>query len=74
MKKLISFFIAVCIVFSTAVPFSSFAADVNGDKGMYKVNETVYADSYMLVSLDDDTYPDSDDGFEEVLIEDEYLL
>ena len=57
MKKLTSFFIVICIVLSTSVPFYSYAADVNGDQGMYKVNEKVYADAYMLISLDDESYP-----------------
>ena len=57
MKKLISFLITICLIFVTALPLNAFAADVNDDKGMYQVNEKVYADSYMLVSLDDESYP-----------------
>ncbi len=57
MKKLLSFLISVCIVISVVAPFSAFAKDVNDDKGMYKVSDKVYADAYMLVSLDDESYP-----------------
>lgn len=57
MKKLISIIISLSIALTLCAPFTAFAKDVNGDKGMYKISEKVYADAYMLVSLDDDSYP-----------------
>lgn len=62
MKKLLSFFMAFAILISScfAVDFSSFADDKAmsiQSKGMYKVSEKVYADAYMLINLDDDSYP-----------------
>ncbi len=57
MKKLLSVIISFCIIISVSAPFTALAKDVNGDKGMYKVPEKVYADAYMLVSLDDESYP-----------------
>lgn len=59
MKKLLSFFVTFIIIVSTVfcVPFNAFAGDKPQTKGMYKVTDKVYADSYMLISLDDDSYP-----------------
>lgn len=58
MKKVLSLFLTLNIIILTAViPFSAFAKDRNNDEGIYKVSDKVYADAYMLVNLDDDTYP-----------------
>lgn len=59
MKKVTSFFVAVLILVLsvTAVPAMSFAKDKNNDEGIYKVTSEVYADAYMLISLDDDHHP-----------------
>lgn len=62
MKKLLSFFMAFAIIISScfAVDFSSFADDKAmsiQSNGMYKVSEKVYADAYMLINLDDESYP-----------------
>lgn len=52
MKRLFSIFISVLIVVATlCLPLSAQASPV------YDVSETVYADAYMLISLDDDNYP-----------------
>lgn len=52
MKKLFSAFISLTILFITilSVPVSSSAA-------VYEPNETIYADAYMLINLDDDSHP-----------------
>lgn len=59
MKKLISFFMTfVILVLSVfCVPFNALAEDKKADGGMYQVTEEVYADAYMLINLDDDSYP-----------------
>lgn len=51
MKKMLSFFMCFIIIISVvAVPFSVQAAQ-------YEPNTKIYADAYMLISLDDDSYP-----------------
>ena len=52
MKKLLSVFMSIVIISLTAfcVPFTAEAAT-------YTPNVTIYADAYMLISLDDDSYP-----------------
>ncbi len=52
MKKLLSVFMSIVIVSLTVfcVPFTAKAAT-------YTPNVTIYADAYMLISLDDDSYP-----------------
>lgn len=59
MKKLLSFFMAfnIIIISVCCIPFSAFADDKQSTDGMYNVTETVYADSYMLINLDDSSYP-----------------
>ncbi|MBQ7741158.1 MAG: D-alanyl-D-alanine carboxypeptidase [Eubacterium sp.] len=58
MKKVLTFFLCVnIIILSFATPFSAFAKDRNNDEGMYRVSDKIYADAYMLVNLDDDSYP-----------------
>lgn len=60
MKKLLSFFVAFILIISTAlcVPFNALADDKPEVKGMYDVTDTVYANAYMLINLDDDdSYP-----------------
>ncbi|MCR5208460.1 MAG: D-alanyl-D-alanine carboxypeptidase [Eubacterium sp.] len=57
MKKLLSAAIALCLLLAVSMPFTVYAKDANNDRGMYKVSEKVYADAYMLVSLDDESYP-----------------
>ena len=58
MKKLLSILLAFnIIILSFAAPLSALAKDVNGDMGMYEVTDKVYADAYMLVNLDDDSFP-----------------
>lgn len=63
MKKLLSFFMAFVIVVITLLcaPFTLFAQDDNegasANQGMYTVTEDIYADAYMLISLDDNEYP-----------------
>ena len=54
MKKLLSLIITACLMLSLCAPVSVFAKDVNDDKGMYKIEDKLYADAYMLVSLDDE--------------------
>ena len=59
MKKLIAFFMTFCIlIISVAAPINAFAEDnpVQQD-AMYDVNEKVYADAYMLINLDDASFP-----------------
>lgn len=52
MKKLFSVFISIIITLSVVfVPFVSNAATT------YEPDATIYADAYMLISLDDDSYP-----------------
>lgn len=57
MKKLLSFFMAFILILSTAfcAPISTFADEQS--VGMYNVTDTVYADAYMLINLDDNSYP-----------------
>lgn len=51
MKKMLSFFMCFIIIISVvAFPFSAQAAQ-------YEPNTKIYADAYMLISLDDDSYP-----------------
>lgn len=52
MKKLLSFFISILVVITSflCVPFSAKAA-------VYEPDTTIYADSYMLINLDDASYP-----------------
>ncbi len=52
MKKLVSVFVCFSIVLVSALafPFSANAAT-------YEPDVTIYADAYMLISLDDDSYP-----------------
>ena len=52
MKKLLSFFISVTLVAMSffCVPFTAKAA-------VYEPDTTIYADSYMLINLDDASYP-----------------
>ena len=59
MKKLTALFLAFIILTLSvfAAPLAAFATDVNNDEGMYECTETIYADAYMLVNLDDSTYP-----------------
>lgn len=56
MKKVISFFAAftILIISVLSVPTISFAKDKNNDEGIYKITSEVYADAYMLISLDDE--------------------
>lgn len=52
MKRLFSIFISILMILSTlALPLSASASPI------YHPSEKVYADSYMLISLDDDSYP-----------------
>ncbi len=59
MKKLTSFFMAfiILVVSFSALPQSALAKDKNNDEGIYVVSSEVYADAYMLINLDDDSYP-----------------
>ena len=58
MKKMSTVFMAALLIFMTfAYPLSAFAKDLNNDEGLYEVTDTVYADAYMLVNLDDESYP-----------------
>ena len=59
MKKMTAVFLSILILMFTLVsaPAGAWAKDVNNDEGMYEVTDEVYADAYMLVNLDDDTYP-----------------
>lgn len=59
MKKASAVFLTLIILLLTfvAAPLNAMAVDVNNDEGMYEVTDEVYADAYMLVNLDDDTYP-----------------
>ena len=57
-KKLIAFFVSLIIlVISVSAPISALAAGTPKQYGMYQVNEKVYADSYMLINLDDSSFP-----------------
>lgn len=49
MKKTLSFILAFLIAFA-GLPFSAFSAT-------YEPDRTIYAESYMLINLDDDSYP-----------------
>ena len=59
MKKLVTFFITFnIIIVSIFAPFSVSAKTSEMKKeAMYKVNEKVYADAYMLINLDDSSFP-----------------
>ncbi len=58
MKKITSLMAALCIIIvSLFAPLSAQAKDKNNDEGMYNVSSEIYADAYMLISLDDDTHP-----------------
>ena len=59
MKKLITFFITFnIIIVSVFAPFSAFAKTNEAkNEAMYNVNEKVYADAYMLINLDDSSFP-----------------
>ena len=58
MKKTLSVFIALIIacagIFS--VNISAFAKKTENEP-LYKVSSKVYADAYMLINLDDDSFP-----------------
>lgn len=55
MKKLLSFFMTFIIILSAAVtPLTAFAEDV---QPIYNVTSKIYADAYMLINLDDESYP-----------------
>lgn len=57
MKKLLSVFMAflITVLMLAVAPVSAFASETV--KPMYSVTSTVYADAYMLINLDDDSYP-----------------
>lgn len=59
MKKLLVLFMTFNIlIISVCTPFSAFAkSDIEKKQAMYDVNEKIYADSYMLINLDDDSFP-----------------
>lgn len=59
MKKLTTFFLAFSIIIvSVFTPFSALAENVDMNReAMYEVNEKVYADAYMLINLDDSSFP-----------------
>ena len=59
MKKLATFFIAFnIIIVSVFAPFAASAkTNESSNEAMYKVNEKVYADAYMLINLDDSSFP-----------------
>ena len=59
MKKLLAFFLSFNIlIISVCAPLSAFAKnDALANEAMYEVNETVYADAYMLINLDDSSFP-----------------
>ena len=52
MKKLFSAFLSFNIFIITLFSFS-----LTGNAAVYEPNETIYSDAYMLVNLDDDSYP-----------------
>ena len=57
MKKTLSVLFALVILAATvlSVPVTGLAADK--DAPMYSVTSKIYADSYMLINLDDENYP-----------------
>ena len=59
MKKLIAFFMTfIIVIIPICTPFSALAkgpADLG--EAMYEVNEKIYADAYMLINLDDGSFP-----------------
>ena len=63
MKKTLSFFMTFVIIVCAflCAPYNLYAAEndsaATSGEGMYQVNQEVYADSYMLISLDDNNYP-----------------
>ena len=59
MKKLLAFFVTFNIlIISVCAPFSVYAkTDIQQREAMYEVNEKVYADAYMLINLDDNSFP-----------------
>lgn len=63
MKKTLSFFMTFVIIVCAflCAPYNLYAAEndsaATSGEGMYQVNQEVYADSYMLISLDDNDYP-----------------
>ncbi len=55
MKKLLSFFMTFIIILSAvAAPLTAFADEV---QPMYNVTSKIYADAYMLINLDDESFP-----------------
>ena len=52
MKKLFSAFLSFTILMITLLSFP-----VASNAAVYEPNETIYSDAYMLVNLDDDSYP-----------------
>ena len=58
-KRLIAFFVAFLIITAPlGVPLSAYAAETSAQQeAMYDVNEKVYADAYMLINLDDASFP-----------------
>ena len=59
MKKLIAFFVTfVILIISVSTPLSASAVSPSEmGEAMYEVNEKVYADAYMLINLDDSSFP-----------------
>lgn len=58
-KKLIAFFITfIILAVSVGAPMSALAVSPSDmGEAMYEVNEKVYADAYMLINLDDSSFP-----------------
>ena len=52
MKKLLSFFISIVIVI-----MSFFSVGFTAQAAVYEPDTTIYADSYMLINLDDSSFP-----------------
>jgi D-alanyl-D-alanine carboxypeptidase (penicillin-binding protein 5/6) len=59
MKKLLAFFMTfnILILSVFCLPFNALADEKKSTDGLYTVSETVYADAYMLINLDDSSYP-----------------
>lgn len=53
MKKTLSYILSLTIIFCTLFTFPS----VNASAAVYEPDGKIYAEAYMLINLDDDTYP-----------------
>ncbi len=56
-KKIFAFLLTFIIIILSINPISALAQDYNSDATTYSIDETIYAGAYMLINLDDESYP-----------------